>query len=77
MPASVTAFGFGFDFFLGNMKQYGVRLPARRLFRQADLLKVVAPNGIPIHIALLTWSWKLESGQQMTMQTCSRTLAPK
>ena len=62
MPASVTAFGFGFGFFLGNMKQYGVRLQAWRLFRQADLLKAVLPNGNPytystINIGLGAWKW--------------------
>ena len=47
MPASVSAFGFGFDFFLGNMKQYGLRLQAWRLLRRADLLKMVVPNDGP------------------------------
>ena len=47
MPAFVSAFGFGFDFFLGNMKQHGVRLQAWRRFRRAGLLKVVMLKDYP------------------------------
>ena len=45
MSASVSAFGFGFDFFLRNMKEYRVRLQACRLFHRADMLRAVRPNG--------------------------------
>ena len=77
MPAFISAFGFGFDFFLGNMKQYRAEVQARRLFRPADLLKVVVLNDNPYLVAPLIEGWEPGNGKHMKMQACRRTVTPK